>query len=71
MANLPASLADLSIELEGGGRRLVYRFDDDRGQAGPHELLKRLDGLGVGWTDIETSASSLEDIFVDLVGRAA
>ena len=34
-------------------------------------LLKRLGELGVDFKDLETTASSLEDIFVDLVGRAA
>jgi len=34
-------------------------------------LLKRLQEIGVDFRDIETTESSLEDIFVDLIGRAA
>ena len=38
---------------------------------GVQTLLRRLADAGVDFTDLETAASSLEDIFVDLVGRAA
>ena len=34
-------------------------------------LLRRLGEIGVDFTDLDTSTSTLEDIFVDLVGRAA
>jgi ABC-2 type transport system ATP-binding protein len=34
-------------------------------------LLRRLNEIGIDFKDLETSATSLEDIFVDLVGRAA
>jgi ABC-2 type transport system ATP-binding protein len=34
-------------------------------------LLKRLDELGIGFSDLDTSRSSLEDIFVDLVEQKA
>jgi ABC-2 type transport system ATP-binding protein len=34
-------------------------------------LLRRLGELGVDFRDLETSTSTLEDIFISLVGRAA
>ena len=34
-------------------------------------LLRRLAELGVDFKDLETTSTSLEDIFVDFVGRAA
>ena len=33
------------------------------------ELLAKLGALGIGYKDLETSKSSLEDIFVGLVER--
>ncbi len=68
---LPAALAGWPIELEDGGRRLSYRFDASAEDTGVPTLLRRLGELGVDFKDLETTASSLEDIFVDLVGRAA
>ena len=68
---LPAELAGWPIELEDGGRRLSYRFDASAEDTGVPTLLRRLAELGVDFKDLETTATSLEDIFVDLVGRAA
>jgi ABC-2 type transport system ATP-binding protein len=68
---LPAALAGWPLELEDGGRRLSYRFDASAEDTGVPTLLRRLGELGVDYKDLETAESSLEDIFVDLVGRAA
>jgi ABC-2 type transport system ATP-binding protein len=68
---LPQSLAGWPIALEDGGRRLAYSFDASAEDAGVQKLLRRLADAGVDFIDLETTASSLEDIFVDLVGRAA
>ena len=68
---LPGSLALWPIDIEEGGRRLVYSFDASASDTGVPTLLRRLAEAGVDFTDLETKASSLEDIFVDLVGRAA
>ncbi len=68
---LPAELSGWPIELEDGGRRLSYRFDASAEDTGVPTLLRRLGELGVDFKDLETTASSLEDIFVDLVGRVA
>jgi len=37
--------------------------------AGTPALLRRLDELGIEFTDLQTRQSSLEDIFIDLVHR--
>jgi ABC-2 type transport system ATP-binding protein len=68
---LPAALTGWPLELEDGGRRLSYRFDASAEDTGVPTLLRRLGELGVDYKDLETAESSLEDIFVDLVGRAA
>ena len=66
---LPAALADLPLDLENGGRRLVYSFSGAEHGAAP-AFLRRLAEAGVAYSDLDMSQSSLEDIFVDLVGRA-
>ena len=71
LTRLPDALAPWPLELDKGGRRLTYRFDAAAEDAGVPDLLKRLQEIGVDFRDIETTESSLEDIFVDLVGRAA
>jgi len=68
---LPKELAGWPLELEDGGRRLSYRFDAAAEDTGVPTLLRRLGELGVDFTDLDTTTSTLEDIFVDLVGRAA
>ena len=72
LAAVPPELASWPLELAGDGRRLVYRFDGEAaGDRGPPALLKRLGELGIEFTDLDMTRSSLEDIFVDLVARAA
>ena len=68
---LPAELAGWPLELEDDGRRLSYRFDAAAEDTGVPTLLRRLGELGVDFKDLDTATSSLEDIFVDLIGRAA
>jgi ABC-2 type transport system ATP-binding protein len=68
---LPSELAGWPLELEDDGRRLSYRFSAGAEDTGVPTLLRRLNEIGVDFKDLETSTTSLEDIFVDLVGRAA
>jgi ABC-2 type transport system ATP-binding protein len=70
MTALPEGLADWSLTLEQDGCRLVYSFDAGDKDTGMPSLLRRLDELGIAFKDLDTSRSSLEDIFVGLVGRA-
>ncbi len=64
---IPAALGDYDLALSDDGVDLVYTFhpDDDRGAV--PALLRRLDDLGIAFTDLQTRQSSLEDIFVSLV----
>ena len=71
MSTLPSSLSDWPLELDADGQRLTYTFNADAEGGGIPVLLRRLGDLGVGFKDLETSTSTLEDIFIDLVGRAA
>ncbi|WP_375394940.1 ABC transporter ATP-binding protein [uncultured Sphingomonas sp.] len=67
MAAIPDALAQWNLSLQDEGRRLRYIFDARAEHTGIPSLLRRLGELGIGFTDLETSRSSLEDIFVDLV----
>ena len=71
MSALPAALADWPLALEDGGKKLTYTFNADAEGGGIPVLLRRLGDIGVDFTDLETSTSTLEDIFVGLIGRAA
>ncbi len=71
MTTLPEELADWSLSLEDGGSRLVYSFDAEADDTGMPGLIRRLGELGIDFKDLDSSRSSLEDIFVGLVERAA
>jgi ABC-2 type transport system ATP-binding protein len=64
---VPDALADFGLELSGQGKVLTYSFDVQNEQTGIAPLLKRLDEAGIEISDLHSSESSLEDIFVNLV----
>lgn len=65
LTTLPGELSDWPLTLEHGGTTLLYSFGAD--DAHMPALMARLGELGIGYSDLETDKSSLEDIFVDLV----
>jgi len=67
MTTLPAGLGAFPLKIKNGGSDLEYTFDAQA--AGTPALLRRLDELGIEFTDLQTRQSSLEDIFIDLVHR--
>ncbi|KFN49471.1 ABC transporter ATP-binding protein [Arenimonas composti] len=69
LAAIPAALAGLPLELADDGHALVYTFDAQGERTGIAGLLRQLGELGIGYRDLNTRESSLEDIFVDLVKR--
>jgi ABC-2 type transport system ATP-binding protein len=70
MTTIPAELADWSLELQAEGHELLYSFDANAEGTGIPELLGRLGELGIGFKDLDSERSSLEDIFIRLVERA-
>ena len=66
MAALPAGLEGWALNLKADGHELEYTFDAREEQRIP-ALLRKLGELGVGYKDLNTQQSSLEDIFVSLV----
>ncbi len=69
MSVVPDELAEWHLELEDEGRRLLYLFDAQAERTGIPSLLRKLSDMHIAFKDLETSKSSLEDIFVDLVAR--
>jgi ABC-2 type transport system ATP-binding protein len=64
---IPADLGGWSLALANGGADLEYVYDATREQTVIPALLQRLGELGIGFTDLTTRQSSLEEIFVSLV----
>jgi len=66
---LPPSLAAPNLALTEDGQRLVYHYDSQAERTGITALLDTLAAAGITFKDLQTTQSSLEDIFVDLVHR--
>ena len=71
MATVPDALAAWKLELKAAGTELEYSFDAHEETSGIPTLLKRVSELGIGYKDLHTRQSSLEDIFVSLVSERA
>ena len=67
LKELPAALSSLPLVVKSDGNDLEYTFDAAHAHTGIPELLRRLAELGIGFKDLNTKESSLEDIFVGLV----
>jgi ABC-2 type transport system ATP-binding protein len=71
LRQLPASLADFTLDLTEHGTRLIYTFDSHEQRTDITALLDGLKSAGIAFRDLQTSQSSLEDIFVNLVEGAS
>ena len=67
ITTLPDSLSGYELRLSADGRQLIYTYDTKAGRTGITGLLNDLSVAGLALRDLQTSQSSLEDIFVDLV----
>ena len=66
---VPEALGRHHLELAHGGQELIYTYDTKSERTGITTLLKDLNEAGIRFKDLQTTQSSLEDIFVDLVKR--
>jgi ABC-2 type transport system ATP-binding protein len=64
---IPPALAPYHLELSDEGCALTYDYDTKVERTGITSLLNDLRGAGIKFYDIDTTQSSLEDIFVSLV----
>jgi ABC-2 type transport system ATP-binding protein len=68
LESLPPQLANRQVELTSEGTQLVYTFDTQTDSTGIASLLRQLNELGIDFKDLHTEESSLEEIFVTLIG---
>jgi len=64
---VPAALAGYDLTLADSGGELIYNYDTKSEQTGITALLDDLHRAGIKFKDLQTTQSSLEDIFVGLV----
>ena len=67
LAAVPASLAAHHLDLSADGEELTYTYDTKGERTGITALLNDLSAAGVRFNDLNTTQSSLEEIFVSLV----
>ena len=66
---IPPQLAAHQLALTEGGDELVYTFDTQGERTGITALLEDIKAAGIAFNDLNTTQSSLEDIFVGLVRK--
>jgi ABC-2 type transport system ATP-binding protein len=71
LQSIPHQLAGYRLELANGGGELVYTYDSQGERGSIAALLKDLDAAGIRFGDLQTTESSLEEIFVSLVRERA
>jgi ABC-2 type transport system ATP-binding protein len=64
---IPDSLANFALELGPKRDELIYTYDTRAERTGITSLLSAMSTAGIPFSDLNTTQSSLEDIFVDLV----
>jgi len=64
---VPESLAAYGLEIGGDGQELIFTYDTHAERTGITGLLRDMSDAGIRFSDLNTTQSSLEDIFVDVV----
>ena len=70
LQSLAPALKEFQLELSQDGSKLTYTFDTQAEATGISRLFHRLGEQGIDFKDLKSTESSLEDIFVQLVGGA-
>jgi ABC-2 type transport system ATP-binding protein len=71
LEDVPPQLTRYGLQTTGDGHQLVYTYDTQAERTGITALLQALNEAGIRFKDINTTQSSLEEIFVDLVKKSA
>ena len=69
LSAVPPMLGAYDLELSEDRRALTYNYDTKGEHTGITDLINDLRAAGIRFNDLQTSQSSLEDIFVDLVNK--
>jgi ABC-2 type transport system ATP-binding protein len=67
LSEIPDALSGYEVELANSGHDLVYTYDTQAERTGIASLLRDLSAAGLRFRDLNTTQSSLEEIFVSLV----
>jgi len=67
LTEIPLTLIDFNLQIKNEGLQLIYSYDTTKEHTGISALLQQLSTASIGFKDIKTDQSSLEDIFVSLV----
>jgi ABC-2 type transport system ATP-binding protein len=67
LERIPPALSAHKLELAGNGSNLIYTYDELGNRSAIAALLSDLAGAGIRFKDLQTTQSSLEEIFVTLV----
>jgi ABC-2 type transport system ATP-binding protein len=67
LGTVPAELSAYNLKLAADGMELVFTYDSQVERTGITGLLTDLSRAGIRFRDLQTTQSSLEDIFVGLV----
>jgi len=71
LATLPQSLADYDLSRSEDGKQLSYAYDTREARTGITRLITDLAAEGIHVRDLDSTKSSLEDVFLDLVEEKA
>jgi ABC-2 type transport system ATP-binding protein len=69
LASVPPGLDEYKLELSDNGCELTYHYDTKQEHTGITALLAALNDAGIKFNDLNTSQTSLEEIFVGLVHK--
>ena len=67
--SIPASLSDWKLDLSNDGLFVTFTYDAKKSHTGIAPLLSAINDAGLILKDVNTSKSSLEDIFINLVAK--
>jgi ABC-2 type transport system ATP-binding protein len=68
LSALPSELAKDGISLSADGMDLIYSYDTRSDHPSIPAFMKKIGEQGIEFKDLQTKESSLEDIFVSLIG---
>lgn len=71
LEQIPATLDAFDLQLRDGGHTLIYTYGTEKRSHNMSEVLQALAVAGIEYSDLATSQSSLEEIFVALLGANA
>ncbi|MCM2472104.1 ABC transporter ATP-binding protein [Rhizobium sp. CG5] len=71
ITEVPATLSAFNLLLQEEGSQLVYDYDAEKDHGGIPGLLAAIEASGLHFSDLSTRQTSLEDIFVSLIGDAS